>query len=144
MKYNAGNAKPIQFSVAPQGNYHVVITGAEEKVSSNGNDMVKVTCQIDEGQFDGAKIWHNVTFLDPESKAAGLALHFLHTIGQPYQGEFEIKTSEWLGRRFLANIGVEEYNGKKKNVINGLTVPSDGKLENPKYKRGPSEEEPPF
>lgn len=112
------------FKAAPEGIYTLVILEAStekdgmERITKNGDRYVSVKCEIDEGEFIGNKVWTNITFLPKDKKGAGMAVHFLKTIGEPWEGEFEVDTENWIGRRFKAKLVVaKDQKGRPKNEI---------------------------
>ena len=125
-KYDATGVQIMDFSPVPPGNYHVVIAGTESRLTSNGYPMEAVTLLIDEGPRKGQRIWHNVTFMPKEKNGAGIAIHFLKTIGESWEGEIEVNPDNWVGKRFLAKIGIREYNGKELNQVTEILPVTDG------------------
>lgn len=102
------------FELLPDGNYTLKIVKAEETKSKAGNLMAKVECEVVNNlDFNGRKVFHNVTFLDPKEKGAGMAIHFLKTIAQPWEGKIEIDIPRWEGATFLAKVGKSSYVSQK-------------------------------
>jgi hypothetical protein len=103
------------------GKYELLITKVEEKTSKKGNyPMVNVTCEVQNNEeFNGAKVFHNVTFLPKDKPGAGMSTHFLKTIGQPWDGAIEVNPDAWVGEDFTAKISTREY--EKKDGTKGKT-----------------------
>jgi len=107
-------------TLLPAGNYDLVITKAEDKdkdgnqlKSSKGHPMVKATCEvINNPDFNGSKVFHNVTFLPKDAKGAGMSSHFLKCINQPYQGDVSVDPEAWIGEKFKSKIQPREYEKK--------------------------------
>lgn len=119
--YDATGIDPdaVGFALLPDGKYTLKITKATEKASKNGNLMASLECEVINNQeFNGRKVFHNVTFLAPSEKGAGMAIHFLKTISQPWEGKIEIDIPAWEGAQFIALIGKDTYFSNKtgKNV----------------------------
>ena len=101
----------------------------KDGATKNGDPMVNILCEvIDDVEFNGERVFHTVTFL-PAKKAdgkptpgAGMSVHFLKTIGQPYEGEFKVISSDWVGCKFMGYLISEEYNGKTKNKIGEIKL----------------------
>ncbi len=72
---------------------------------------------VDQGEFKGERVFHTVTFMPKDKDGAGMAIHFLKSIGQPFEGKLDINTDDWIGKRFMGYAIVDEYNGKKKNKL---------------------------
>lgn len=106
------------FELMPDGKYTLRITKSERTISKKGNLMAKLECEIiNNPDFNGRKVFHNVTFLAPDAKGAGMAIHFLKTISQPWEGKIDIKISEWLGAQFIAKVGKSSYESEKHKKI---------------------------
>lgn len=102
--------KQNTFEPLPDGNYTLIITKAEETESKNKNLMAKLECEVINNQeHNGRKVFHNVTFLDPGERGAGMAIHFLKTIGQPYEGKIDIDIPSWVGGQFKAKLKKASY-----------------------------------
>lgn len=121
--------------VLPKGKYLLEIIKAEEGwVSGNGRYKITVDFIIRKPvEFDGNSIrFHTVTFMLAGEKGAGIAIHFLKTIGEPY-GELEkleIEPRRWIGKRLWAEIDNEDYTAvdgrvKIKNVIKKIEPASE-------------------
>lgn len=72
---------------------------------------------VNDAEFDGERIFHTVTFMPKDKKGAGMAIHFLKTIGQPWEGEFQVDSKNWINKRFMGYVVQDEYNGKTRNKI---------------------------
>lgn len=118
-------------TLLPSGTYELVITKAEEKKSKSGYNMVNVTCEVvNNPDFNGAKVFHNVTFMPKEKSGAGMASHFLKCINQPYEGAVTVDPDTWVGEDFKAKIAPREYEKKdgtkaKTNNITDIIVTED-------------------
>lgn len=82
---------------------------------------------IDDPEFNGSRVFHSVTFMPKETDGkqtpgAGMAIHFLKTIGQPYEGKISPNSEDWVGAKFLGYALEDEYKGKKKNKIGEIKV----------------------
>lgn len=97
----------------PAGKYELLITKVEEKKSKNGYPMVNVTCEVKNNEeYNGAKVFHNVTFLPKDKPGAGMSTHFLKTIGEPWDGAITVDPDAWVGESFVAKISTREYDKK--------------------------------
>lgn len=127
--YNADGIKPSGGirSPVPDGDYLLRIVDTEEKKSKGGNDQVVVTFQVHKGEYEGRTIpFHYVTFLDPTNEGAGIALHFLKCIGQPFEGDFTVNHLKWRGKILNAQVGSEEYNGYINNRVKNVDAVTAG------------------
>lgn len=105
-------------TLLPAGTYDLVITKVEEKKSGKGHPMVNVTCEVlNNPEFNGAKVFHNVTFLPKADKGSGMSSHFLKCINQPYEGAIEVDSSKWVGESFKAKLVQEDFTYTKGEKI---------------------------
>lgn len=113
MRYNSTGIK-IDDYVIPDGEYDLKIVSATPGKTKAGDDKVTVDLAVASGQHLGFVVrFHTVTFfLNSGHKAAGLAIKFLKTIGEPYEGEFDYYPDRWVGKKLTAYLCAEEYNGR--------------------------------
>lgn len=117
---------------APSGRYAMVIDKAEWKISKNsGAHMIQLILRVDEGPYKGKPVW-NYLVMDPNNTGAiSMARNFLNTVGLDFS-DFEGKTDQQqidllLGKRFEAELNVDEYNGRKSNKLKRLIRGLGGK-----------------
>lgn len=119
--YDTTGIKPTGgFEPVPKGNYRLrIVKVLETKSKSGGDPQVIVDFEVDSGEYMGHQIrFHRVTFLRPEREGAGIAVHFLKVIGEPYEGSIQIDAERWLGKVVRASVDVElDYNNNPRNVI---------------------------
>lgn len=121
--YNGTGVRPSG-SCVPAGDYLLKVVDTEEGKSkkkddgSGGDYQVTVHFKIADGPYKGRSIkFHRVTFLPKEHKAAGIAVHFLKTLGQPWEGVFTVDHAAWRGQLVQAKVTEEEYNGYINNKV---------------------------
>lgn len=106
--------------VIPDDTYTLQIVRVKEGESKKGDYQVTVDLKVVGSDYDGFDIkFHRVTFLKASEhpKAAGMSLHWLHVIGQPYEGKFQIDPENWEGKKLKAYLEQSEYNGFKSMKI---------------------------
>lgn len=118
--YNGVSESGKGFDPIPEGDYSFVITKVEERRTKNKDPMVHVTCKVLEGTYAGRIVWHNVNFLPKENKGAGMSKHFLHVIGQPFEGMVDVEPKDWIDATFRAHAKVTEFNGKPQNELDEI------------------------
>jgi len=74
----------------------------------------------DDPEFEGERVFHSVTFMPKDKPGAGMAIHFLKTIGQPWEKKFQVSSENWVGQEFLGYVVTDEYKGKTKNKISEI------------------------
>lgn len=103
-----------------EGEYDIEITTTKDKQTSSGDDMVSIVLTITSGNFEGAYVWDNIVIphLDsPAVKILGRTKHFLHCIGEPYDGEeVEWDSENWLYKKCRIKIDHEAPNEHHKNT----------------------------
>lgn len=81
---------------------------------------------IGDPEYEGERIFHSVTFMPAKGKdgkptpGAGMAIHFLKSIGQPWEGKLKVESADWVGSEFMGYVISEEYQGKTKNKISEI------------------------
>jgi len=137
--YNAtGIEMSGNFELIPEGDYPCKIVSVFETISKNGDPMVKVDYEIIDGAYIGKQIkFHHVTFLGKDEtgkskKGAGMALNYLKTIGEPYQGDIIVDPESWVGKKLSVKVvhekgfdGVKRSNVKWVNPISDFVVSSN-------------------
>jgi hypothetical protein len=102
------------FVLLPEGQYSFVIKEAKPGQSKNGNFMVTLSCEVvNNVNFNGKTVTHYVTFFEKDKPGAGIPIHFLKVIGQPWEGQFDVTVADWIGGEFLGYVKHDEYTSKK-------------------------------
>jgi hypothetical protein len=126
--------KGFEKKLLPKGNYNFEIVEfiakdgrvypLEGKTKDGKFAKVDVLCEVTtEGEFKGERLFHSVTFKPIKQEdgtptpGAGMAIHFLKTIGQPWENKFSIDPTQWVGAEFKGYVIQDEYLGKKGNKI---------------------------
>lgn len=111
------------FEPLPKGEYNFQIKNVEEKVTDKMRHIVKVTCEvIDNDEYSGKLVFHHVTFIPKGEPGSGMAIYFLATIQEPFEGTIEVEPLNWIAKRFKASVIIDEYKGKKNNKIAGVDL----------------------
>lgn len=109
--------KPGTYTLVPDNTRCILrVNNYEEKFSTAGDYMVVVEWAVETPeQYAGVTIpYHNVTFKAAGAKGAGIAIHFLKTIGEPFEGEtLDIDPGRWLGKKVSGLVGQETYTPEK-------------------------------
>ena len=134
----AGSFAPI-----PEDDYYLKIEKVEERKSQKGHPQANVTLIVNEGEHKGRKVWNTITFMPKDLPGAGMAKHWLHAIGQPYEGVITVDTRDWRGV-IKAHVVIEEYDGKKKNAIKEIFIPEETESAGADEKGSETKEDVPF
>ena len=70
------------------------------------------------GEQAGALLFHSVTWIDrgtgeKPTPGHGMAVHFLHACGMPFDGHFAFDENDFMGMEFPALLEVENYEKEK-------------------------------
>lgn len=99
----------IDYPVLAIGEYDCIVAAAEEKTSSNGNEMIVLTLDID---HDGRtwKVWHNLTFT---AKAMGIVKAACDALGLGDElRSGELSAEQFVGAMGRVKIKHETYQGE--------------------------------
>lgn len=96
---------------------------------------------VDDGEYLGQRMFHTVTFMPKDKDGAGMAIHWLKTINQPFEGKINIDTKAWVGERFMGYPIVDEYKDKKRNKFGEIKACM---FKNPLVQKAHNENEVPF
>lgn len=112
------------FPVAPPGLYSLIIDKCDyavekddpstRKTDKNGDEYLQVSFKVQDGEFAGVTLF--VNYLHPKKSSFKELCNAAGKFGHVND------TAEFLGLTLRAKVGVETYNGKEKNVIQGYVV----------------------
>jgi len=128
-----GVSEKTGFQLMPDDTYEFEIENVSAKETSKGDPMVNVTLRCISPGFEGKTIFDNIVIpVDSESSAWGIAgrtKHFLHCIGEQYEGQIEWDEANWLFRRVIADIRTKKdsYNPDGKNIVSAYKLPESEK-----------------
>lgn len=112
--YGSRGVKPSQgggWKPLPKGRYLLRVFEAEQGITGKGHDKVTVHFKVIEpAEFKGKEVkYHTLTFLPAESAGAGIVIHFLKCIGEPWQESDNLEWDEanWVGKRVWADVDIE-------------------------------------
>ena len=103
------------FVLIPEGTYEVEITEVTDGYTKAGDPMINTKNVITTGEFKGKWVFDNIVIPGKDSgafKIMGRTMHFLHVIGEPYEGEFVYNTDNWLYKKATITVYHQEYKGK--------------------------------
>lgn len=109
-----GAEVPADSFTIPDGEYILRVDKVKEGKSKNDDYQVTCSMRVADGERKGFPVnYHRVTFLNPAKnpKAAGMSIHWLKVLGQPWEGKFKIYPEDWIGKCFLAYLAAETFNG---------------------------------
>lgn len=101
--------------IEKEGWYPFRIVLATPGKSKDGNYQVVVDAACLDSRWKDYNVRHWVTFLPKENRGAGMALHFLKCIDEPYEGIFDIEPMAWERKIFMGKVSISEYQGKRNN-----------------------------
>lgn len=95
------------YVLIPEDVYDVQINEVGEKTTKNGDPMASVKFVILTGEYKGKWLFDNIVIPKPGSPSFGImgrTMHFLHVIGQPYQGKFSVDTDSWPFKKLKVKV----------------------------------------
>jgi hypothetical protein len=109
------------YALIPDGEYTARIVEVADGSTKGGDPMITITLEIHSvGPEGGRKVWDRIVIPKQGSPAFGImgrTMHFLHCIGEPYEGTFTWNSDNWQGQVVKVEIGSREYNGKEYNEV---------------------------
>lgn len=72
---------------------------------------------IDNPEYEDCRVFHTVTFMPKDKDGAGMAIHFLKCINQPFEGKIKPNSEDWVGEKLQGYAITDEYKGKTKNKL---------------------------
>lgn len=115
------------FECLPKGKYNVIVDEAEAKKSqSSGNPMISLTLVIEDGEYQGRKLFTHVVF---SPKTLGQAKRTINRLGL---GELLTSTfrpnqdaaDQFIGKRAQAVVAIQKYEGEDRNSVKNLLPPA--------------------
>lgn len=119
------------FILCEKGEHVLQIVRIKDKQTANGDPMVSIGMTVLGGVSSGAWVWDNIVIPLPGSPAAailGRTKHFLHCIGEPYEGDIEYDSERWMLKKVTAVVGHEaanKYHNEPKAVITNYVRDED-------------------
>ena len=128
--YTAGNPEEkSRASHVEAGEYNLIIANAEEALSSNSNEMIKIKLRVTQPHFDGDEgpvVFDNLVFTE---RAFWKIDQFLKAIGEhPGEGrEVSVDPDDLIGKMCKAKLSVGQTSqGKPCNDLDHYITPSEG------------------
>ena len=127
LSVDLSNIEEMSFEVLPKGTYDVIVDEAEYKISqSGGNPMIALTFKIEEGEYEGRKLFSNIVFSPkamPFAKRDIARLGLNHLLEGPFNPEEA--ASEFIGQTCRVRVAIEKYEGEDQNRVKAI-LPAGG------------------
>jgi hypothetical protein len=119
-----------KFETIPEGNYEAVVFEVEQKVGkSSGKPYLNWQLKIQGGEYDGRRLFY-MTSLSPNAlwklKENLAALGYTD---EELAGDFELDTTDLLGRECVAIVKHEEYQGVARDKVDNIIPSGAGSTE---------------
>ncbi len=106
-KFDSNDYEEQSFKPIPVGDHRVRIMTAEEQISGNGRQMIKLVLNV---SGHNSTIWHYIVFMPENQKLTNQKLGELwNSFGIP-QGNFNLQ--QWVGKVGAAKVKHETYNNE--------------------------------
>jgi hypothetical protein len=99
--------------IEKEGWYPFRIVVATEGKSKDNDYQVVVDAVCLDSRWKDYGIRHWVTFLPKSKPGAGMALHFLKCIGEPYEGVIDVNPMAWERKTFMGYAIVNKFTDKE-------------------------------
>jgi len=112
MRVNLSGVETGKFDPIPAGRYHLKLTDGEwkevgEQAKNAGADMYNAEFTVQDGEFQGRKVWTNFLFID---SSVWRIKQFLEATGKftddQLAGELDVDFQDLMGSDVVANIKV--------------------------------------
>lgn len=126
--FDASNYDPNggDFEPMPIGDYMAVIGGSEFKDTKAGDgSYLALTIEIVQESHKGRLVWDNLNLQNKNEKAVAIANSTLSAICNAIGIMRPDDSAELHNKPMIVTLGIEEYKGKKKNVVKKYS-PMDG------------------
>jgi hypothetical protein len=110
-----GPKKPV----LPKERYVLSIFDAKETTSKKGDPMIELDVKvIEHAVYQDHDLKHWVVFIPAGKKGDWVNVHFRKCIGVPHGGEDIVDASQWVGKKFEADVDIDTkpYTNKKGEV----------------------------
>lgn len=126
----AGIMESGTFNIVPEGRYYARIAEVVPGKSQAGDPMFSVKLLIVAGESQDSWLWDNIVISDnpnsPGYKILGRSKHFLHCIGEPYEGEIDYDTENWIDKEVEIKVYHDSYKGKPKAKVEEYILEEKG------------------
>lgn len=130
--YNTDENEPesSNFKIPSEKEHLFQVTDINPAVTPSGEDdnIQVVKLEVVGGDEEGLTLLNRVK-LDPNEKSFYFTRLFLKAIGEPYKGQFEIETDNWIGRQFYATVKHTKSKDGTKTYANIAEYNFDKKIE---------------
>lgn len=128
---NDGVYKANNFDVLPIGNYTVIATKAEEKISRTNVKYLAMTYEVIEGEYKGRKLFVNFHFFSENIKAKEIAINDFRGLCFAVNVNNPKDENMLLNKPFIVKVGVvtDKQTGEKQNNIKQY-IPAGGSIGN--------------
>ena len=126
--FDANTIEPASFDVLPNGSYEAVISNSEMKSTSTGGEMLVLTLQILNGEYQNRKIWDRLNLKNQNATAVQIAKGTLSSICRAVNVMTPKDSSELHNKPMLIKVGIQPAKGKyaESNVIKAYKPRANG------------------
>ncbi len=127
VEFDMSQVAEDSFEVLPAGTYNVVVDEAEAKKSSSGNSMISLQLLVEDGEYEGRKLFTHVVF---SPKTMGMAKRTMNRLGLadltngPFKPNQEA-ADQFVGKRAKVVVKVKQYEGEPANEVKKI-LPAGG------------------
>jgi hypothetical protein len=102
----------------PGGLYDVVVVRCDERTSQQGNPMLRLALEVEDGEYRGRWLWDHLVLVERAMWKLVLVVEAI--TGRPCPpGGITLEPGLLVGRRVVVEVGEREWNGERRNEIRG-------------------------
>lgn len=102
------------YPVIRAGVYRFQVVDGDEVSTKKGDPMWKLRLEVDLGEHLGHVVWDNLVGRGPGLSRVKM---LYKQLGLPCEGDQELAVSDVVGLSVWAEIDIDEYEGKRRNVV---------------------------
>ena len=97
-----------EFPVMEPGTYVCEVERVEDKKTKKGDEMTSILLRVKEGEYENFVVWANILMQPTKKFGRQRAKQFLHSPGLNTNAKRSYTTGNWVGKRCIVKVGIEE------------------------------------
>jgi len=128
--FDANTVEPASFDVIPAGSYEAVITDSEMKATTTGGEMLVLSLQILNGEYQNRKVWDRLNLKNKSDTAVQIAKGTLSSICRAVGVMTPKDSSELHNKPMLIKIAIQPAKGEygESNTIKSYRPRTEGPI----------------
>ena len=98
----------------PADEYVVEISSVREAQTKSNLPLIKIRYRVVRGAYENRNVFDQIVIFPGDQSGAGITKHFLHVIGEQYEGKCIIDPLKWIKKRLTISVIIDKaYNNNK-------------------------------